>query len=614
MIVAKNDFEKIIEKFCRPGLYGLDTETTGLSQSDRLFSIILADEDDGYYFNFNSQPDHLGALPPEQYILPRQWISRFNSVLGNPESTFFIHNAKFDKRMLSKEGLRILGLIHCTEALERVRQNNLLGHKPYSLASCAKRLGKAKDDAVETYIQKNKLVKKILVPGKKKPFELKFFDKVPFAIMSKYGINDGVLHRELGLDQLREFKTMQLTAPNGAPDIWAIVENERKLTKVCADIEAVGMKINRPYVQEALSYEQQMSRQAQEEFKRYTGLEFQDSRLVLADAFTKMGEKFPTTAKGNPSFSGDVLEGMTTPIASLVQKIRGHEKLISTYYSSFLHFAGKDDILHANMRQGGTETGRFSYSDPNLQNLPKEDEPEDLLKQYLVRGSFTPRLDFCFAMIDFNQQEFRMMLDYAGEAALIKDIMSGTDVHEATANFLGITRKQAKTINFGLLYGMGTEKLAKALGVPVQEAARLKYIYFSKLPRVKGLIQAVIGVGRERGYIWNWAGRRCHISSPEFAYVLPNHLIQGGCADVVKFAMVKLADFLADKKTRMICQVHDEILFEVHKSELHLIPELKTIMESIYTPKNGLYLTCSVEHSWKSWSTKDKIKGLPLAA
>jgi len=191
--------------------------------------------------------------------------------------------------------------------------------------------------------------------------------------------------------------------------------------------------------------------------------------------------------------------------------------------------------------------------------------------------------------------------------------MGGADVHQATADLVGITRKLAKTLNFAVLYGSGADKMAAMLGISVSEARRLKAHYFANLPYVERFIFQVRNVGRSRGYVRNWYGRHCHIARPDWAYILPNHLIQGGCADVVKIAMNRCDDFLLEKKarSRMILQVHDEILFEVHKNEIDLVPELQKIMEDVYPGRNGMRLEGSVEWSAKSWSAKDKRKGLP---
>lgn len=617
MIVSRGNFEEVVARLSAPGQYGLDTETTGLTRKDRLFSVILSDAEGAYYFNFNQRADHLGNYAPEENRLPREWIVRLTPILANESSTFFIHNAKFDLSMLARDGVAVLGSVHCTEALARVLRNDHLGSKPYSLASCAKRIGLTKDTAVDEYIKKHKLSRKVQIPGKDKAHELKFFDQVPFPIMAQYGQTDAVIHRELGLSQLRELALVDATAPSHAPKVMLLVANEYPLTKVCHWIEETGVRINRQYTHEALAYTQQAAASASQRFAGMTGLPFEDSATTLKAAFEKVGIALPKTATGKPCTKKEVLDDLENPLAELIREIRGYNKLCSTYFSSFLHFADSNDLIHANMRQGGTETLRFSYSDPNLQNLPKEDEPEDQAKPYLVRRCFMPRSpDYCFVPIDYKQQEFRMMLDYAGERELIAAIMGGMDVHDATAQLLGITRKQAKTINFGLLYGMGAAKLARQLGVSLEEAYRLKNLYFAKLPRVKTFIRTVMKTSEGRGYIWNWNGFRSHCANPQFAYKLPNHLIQGGCAQVVRIAMVRVHEYMRKNCPRsyLVGQVHDELWFEMHRSELHHVPALQKIMEGVYVPKNGLYLDCSVEHSWKSLAKWDQVKGYPNAA
>src|SRR5690606_20649050 len=123
-----------------------------------------------------------------------------------------------------------------------------------------------------------------------------------------------------------------------------------------------------------------------------------------------------------------------------------------TYYSSFLHYADERNILRPSLNQGGTTTGRFSSNNPNMQNCPKEDEEGDKEKPFLIRSCFIPRPDHYYVPIDFDQQEYRLMLDYAGERQLIDMVLSGMDVHNATAEMLGSTRKRAKTLNFAIIY------------------------------------------------------------------------------------------------------------------------------------------------------------------
>ena len=277
--------------------------------------------------------------------------------------------------------------------------------------------------------------------------------------------------------------------------------------------------------------------------------------------------------------------------------------MVGTYYSSFLHLLGGDGRLRATINQAGTESGRFSYMNPNLQNIPKQDE--DGLEFY-VRKCFIPAPGFTLYSIDYQQQEFRLMLDYAGDKKLIHAINNGADVHQATADLIGISRNQAKTINFGLLYGMGVEKLAKALGLTEKEARDIKLDYFGKLPLVERFIRSVTKTGEARGFIYNWMGRRCYIEKKEWAYILPNHLIQGSGADVIKDAMNSIDHFLKPYESRMVLQVHDELVFEIKKGEEEIVEPIKKIMEDVYQPRNGMKLTCSTEFSTVSWGHPDK--------
>lgn len=606
MIVTTDSFSGVIPLLERESFLGLDTETSGLTENDRLFSIILATEKDTFYFNY-LEYDNI----PANFVLPRNYIQRLASILEDPGKTFFISKAKFDLRILSYESLQIRGRVHCILAAERVVYN---AHPKgfYNLDSLSRHYGfTPKSDEVKKYLDKHKLYIDQVIPGKKQKHRVYYFHKCPFDIVSKYAEHDARLHYDIGMAQIKWVKEYECHPRS--PNHSFVLENEIKLTKTCFKMERTGIRINREYTRKALDFENERIEQVTRDFHEATGIMFQDGRTTLVKAFEKLGEPYPRTEKGNPSFTEEVLEGMTTPVASMVNRIRKHQKRAGTYYSSFLHYAGDDDIIHPDMLQEGTETGRFSYQNPNLQNVPKEDEEEDKGKPFYVRGCFQPRPDFCFVPIDFDQQEYRLMLDYAGEKTMIDAVNSGLDLHQATADLVGVTRKQAKTLNFAILYGAGDEKLAWMLGIGRHEAMVLRQKYFGKLPMVQKFIMGVRQTGKERGYIWNWAGRRLHITSPEFAYVLPNHIIQGGSADVCKIAMSQIQDLLERKnaRSRMCVQIHDEILSEIHKDEFDLIPEIKAIMESVYKPRNGLALTASVSHSWKSWAYFDMVKGMP---
>ena len=601
MLVTPENFAASVAELESASEIGLDTETTGLRWQDRPFSIIFATAREVFYFNFQNYPG-VGGIP----------YSKTHELQGifREGARFYISNAKFDMRMLRHLGLEMRGEFYCTNAQGRVWKNNLIGKNPYGLEAFGKLLGDHKADAVAEYITKNRLYTMEEIPGKKKKYANKRFWEVPIEIMQPYAEQDAKLHLRAGKFLEAEIGKLQNTMVSAQPT--AISANELKLTKVCHDMEWAGIAIDRPYIEKAIAFENGEIAKAKQDFQAHSGgRAFIDSNKFLFETFTACDyTDLPKTAKGNPSFNDDTLEEIEGPLAESVRNIRHHEKRLGTYYSSFLYYQ-VDGVIHADMKQGGTETGRFSYANPNLQNLPKEEGATHENNPSIVRASFTPRPGFVYIIIDYSQQEYRLMLDYAGEHLLIDQINQGADVHQAMAELVGITRQQAKTLNFAILYGAGVEKIARMLGVSIREATALRALYFRKLPKVKLFIEKVIEKGKARGFVVNWAGRRCAISNREWAYILPNHLIQGGGADVIKFAMPEVHAVLAPTKSQMILQVHDELLFEMHADDLHLIPRIQGIMEGIYKPQNGMRLTTAIEHSYKSYGYPDKVKGLP---
>lgn len=588
MIVLRESFEDVLHELSKGLVFSIDTETFGLFpfRGHRLFAIIIYDGLTPYYFNFLPYPN----VEPN-CVLPYSLCKELNAVTGKKDALWFRHNAKFDEHMLVNEGIHTLGDIHDTEVGARIEFND---HMDYSLATCAERIGEKKDDAVMEYLKKYKLYRVIDIPGKKTKHKHYYFDKVPLALMQPYGEKDAVVTYNLGVQQVNSLKSIANTAPPGHRTVLDVMANEVQLTKTCAKIERTGIKIDRDYCEAAAEHERKNYELAAEKFSDMTGLKFVDSAKCFVPAFEKLGEAIPMTDKGNPSFTDDVLAGFKTPLAKVVQEYRAAHMRCNTYFRSFLFHADGDDRIHANIRQSGTKTGRFSYSDPNLQNLVGDEE-----SQFPVRRAFIPSPGFFLASFDYDQVEYRLMLEYAKEMGLIEKILGGLDIHQATADQMGVDRKKAKTLNFMILYGGGVAKLATALDVPVDTARELRRQYFEALPEVKNLIRSVTRTAETRSFVVNWLGRRAHFVDPRFAYRAPNSLIQGGAADAVKVAMNRVDVFLADKKSRMILQVHDSIDFEIHESEEKHLSLIKCILETSFQHTH-LPLTVSLATSYKS--------------
>lgn len=550
--------------------YSVDTETTGLKEHDKAFMITAAND------NFAMSIDSRDISPLDFNVL-------MTSIGRNHGSTRVFQNAKFDMRMLPYCHLNFLH-IEDTAVLGRLVNNDFMS---YSLKDAAKRRGMEKSPIVETYIKEHKLHTHVPYKYKEGLEKLLHFDRVPKDVISEYAVQDAVITWKLRQALLKDLD------PISKP-VW---EMEKALTPVCFAMERKGVKINIEYTMEAMKYEQGIIERTKKEFLLASGVHYDNKKTTLCEVFKKAGETIPLTDKGNDSLTDDVLESFTSPIAKMVQKVRHFEKRISTYYTNFLELADSNGVIHPDMFQSGTTTGRFSYRDPNFQNVPKE---EDSTEPYVVRGCIMPRPGNILLQLDYKQQEYRLMLAYAKHTKLIEQVMGGADVHQATADMVGIKRGYAKTLNFAILYGAGPPKIAGMLGVTVQEATALRNKYFDALIEVEDLIVRVTTKGRQAGHVYNWLGRKLQMHDSQFAYKFPNWLIQGGGADICKLAMTRLAG------EPMILQIHDALIFELPMAEAQeKVEYYKRVMIEAFPPKNGMAMDVDVTWSDTSLAERD---------
>lgn len=385
--------------------------------------------------------------------------------------------------------------------------------------------------------------------------------------------------------------------------LLSVYNNEMAVLKVCEDMERIGVQVDLSYVSGCLKHEMELLYQAKQEFLLDTGHTYMDSGVLFKEIFDSRGELYGRTEKGNASFASDVLEELNTPTANLINKIRHHEKRIGTYWTSFLYYADETGIIHPNMLPYGTRTGRFSYSNPNLQNIPVEETGPP------IRRSFIPRKNLVLVSIDYAAVEYKLLLDYAGEKAVIKKVLDGEDLHQVTADMMGVDRRTAKTLGFMILYGGGAAKLADSLSVPLERAKELKKLYLARLPKVKELISAVTRTAEYRGYVKNFLGRKLFMGRFDESYKLINHLIQGSAADVMKLAMVETHKFIDGKPIEMLLTVHDELVLEMPEEALDHVGEISSIMCKAYTPRNGMHLTVNAAMSKRSWAKED-LRGI----
>lgn len=646
IVVTQQSVLDVLGQLLSEPILCFDTETTGLRpwQGDRLFSLAIASPTQEFYFNFQNYQDLNKA-----FLLDKTLLSILQSELfSDPSKLWIAHNLKFDLAMLAVESVEVKGQLYCTEAQARLVNNDLFS---YSLETLTKNSIEAKDTSVKDFLKKEKTKKEATYNGVSE--SVPDFTKLPFEMLSKYACQDTRATFSLYLTQQEKFAQIESQIIQHLPRLNAVSDLEKKITRTFFNMERRGAFVDLEYSFEAANIEDARIEQIKRQWQQATGSAFIDSAKSLAPAFDKIGELYPKTEKGNPSFTAEVLENMSSPLAKLIMQFRDAQKRANTYFRNFINYADSGGYIHPNMRQSGTKTGRISYANPNLQNLSKSAE-KSKKTDMPVRGAFaTPSQDFQLCAIDFSQCEYRLMADYAREMPLIEKIKSGFDVHEATASMMSTPRKvvsrdEAKTINFMLLYGGGVVKLTQALfasrlpedelkalykvkfwrnprltsnekerfeRIPshliesecafLAQAQELKALYFDKLPAVKSFIELVKSTAETRGYIVNWLGRVYRFAGGMNAHNAPNFLIQGGCADMMKIAMPEIETLLERTKSTMRLQIHDELLFYLHNDEHYLVPKVKAILETAY-PSQLLPMICDVSFSKTHWGSMQK--------
>ncbi len=288
------------------------------------------------------------------------------------------------------------------------------------------------------------------------------------------------------------------------------------------------------------------------------------------------------------------------PLAAQVMRYREETKLKSTYVDVLPTLAdARTHRIHTTFNQTGAVTGRLSSQDPNMQNIPTRTALGQHIRKAFVAGPGNDLVSF-----DYSQVELRIAASLAGDKKMIQAFADGADIHTMTAAEVNgvpedqvtpTMRRAAKTINFGILYGMGAVSLAESLGITRKEASDFIARYFAQFPKIKGLIEDMKRQAHKHGYVETIFGRRRYFKNiqamgwqakAEAERMAVNAPIQGSGADIIKIAMVHIADNILcasdAKEARMILQVHDELLFEIAKGRVaDLAPKIKHLMETV---------------------------------
>ncbi|MBV8984235.1 MAG: DNA polymerase I [Acidimicrobiia bacterium] len=368
---------------------------------------------------------------------------------------------------------------------------------------------------------------------------------------------------------------------------------ERPLIRVLARMEKVGVRVDVEYLRGLINGLEVEVRRLEKEIQDDAGEQFvvnstQQLRRILFENLGLQPQKRTKTGFSTDAASLEKLRGQH-PIIEKLLRYREIEKLRSTYGESLLAFVSNDDRIHASFNQTVARTGRLSSENPNLHNIPIRKEEG---RQF--RRAFIPADGWQFLVADYNQIELRVIAHLAEDPGLIEAFTTGQDIHATTAaRVFGVEpdavdvnqRSTAKMVSYGLAYGMEAYGLGQRLGIPTEEAAVILASYFQAFPKVKEYMENVVAEARDRGYTETLFGRRRQIpelSSGNFRIrqagerQAMNAGIQGLAADIFKIALVRLDHALEDEglESRLVLQVHDEVILEVPPDEHERAAEL----------------------------------------
>lgn len=522
-------------------------------------------------------------------------LAQLKPILEDEQIKKIGQNIKYDLTVFANHGIEVQGVAFDT-MLESYTQNSTGRHNM--------------DDLAERYLG-HKTIAFEEVAGKGK--NQLTFDKIALDVASEYAAEDADVTMKLHQTLFPELEK--------TPTLLKLFnEIEMPLVRVLSHIERNGVLIDS---QKLLAQSQEIEQRLAEveaEVHQAAGQEFNlaSTKQLQEILFEKLGLPVKKkTPKGAPSTNEEVLEELAQEghiVPKLLIEHRGLSKLKSTYTDKLPQMINpKTGRVHTSYHQAVTATGRLSSSDPNLQNIPIRNE-----EGRRIRQAFIAREGYKIVAADYSQIELRIMAHLAHDEGMLKAFTEGKDIHRSTAaEIFGVSleevtneqRRNAKAINFGLIYGMSEFGLSNQLGISRQEARTYMDAYFNRYPNVLQFMTDIKAKAAEQGYVETLLGRRLYLPEIKSSNgmrrkaaerVAINAPMQGTAADIIKVAMIGIDKaILGDENIKMIMQVHDELVFEV-KAEMveHYSQLIKTEMEKAIKLHVPLIADVGVGDNW----------------
>ena len=569
LISTSEERKELLDLLLKQKQVCFDTETTDI---DALHADLV-----GFSFSYKAREGFYVAVPSD-FEEAKKIVEEFNPFFESNSIEKIAHNIKYDLKVLNRYGIKVSAPTFDTMIAQYLINpeskqgmdflaNHYLGYQPISIETLIGKKGKSQGNMRD------------LAPEEIADYASEDAD-ITFQLKQ-------ILEPEIQKEHLKElFYSMEMP-----------------LIEVLKDMEEEGIAIDVKALQDYSKELESTLLRLDGEIKSLAGVNFNvDSPKQLGEVLfdhLKISNKAKKTKTGQYATSEDVLvkHEKDHPIVPLILEFRQLRKLKSTYVDPLPTMCDKmDGRIHTNFMQTVTATGRLSSNNPNLQNIPIRSE-----KGKEIRKAFVPRSsEYQMMSADYSQIELRIIAALSGDKNMIQAFQQGMDIHTATAAkvfnvpFESVTREQrsaAKAVNFGIIYGQSAFGLSQALNISRSEAKSIIDSYFEQFGQLKSYMDSIIHVAREKGYVETIMKRRRYLPDINSSNAVVrgfaernaiNAPIQGSAADIIKMAMIAVHNSMKKEgvKSKMILQVHDELVFDVHISEKLLMQVLvKEAME-----------------------------------
>ncbi|WP_118801315.1 DNA polymerase I [Haemophilus haemolyticus] len=590
-LLTQADLTRWIKKLNVAKLIAVDTETDSLDyMSANLVGISFALEN-GEAAYLPLQLDYLDA---PKTLEKSTALTAIKPILENPDIHKIGQNIKFDESILARHGIELQGVEFDTMLLS------------YTLNSTGRH---NMDDLAKRYLGHETIAFESIAGKGKSQLT---FNQIPLEQATEYAAEDAdvtmKLQQALWLKLQEEPTLVELYKTMELPLLHVLSRMER--TGVLIDSDALFIQSNEIATRLTALEEQAYALAGQP-------LNLASTKQLQEILFDKLGlPVLQKTPKGAPSTNEEVLEELaySHELPKILVEHRGLSKLKSTYTDKLPQMVNSQTgRVHTSYHQAVTATGRLSSSDPNLQNIPIRNE-----EGRRIRQAFIAREGYSIVAADYSQIELRIMAHLSGDQGLINAFSQGKDIHRSTAaEIFGVSldevtseqRRNAKAINFGLIYGMSAFGLSRQLGISRPDAQKYMDLYFQRYPGVQQFMTDIREKAKAQGYVETLFGRRLYLPDINSSNAMRrkgaervaiNAPMQGTAADIIKRAMIKLDEVIRhDPDIEMIMQVHDELVFEVRSEKVEFFREqIKQHMEAAAELVVPLIVEVGVGQNW----------------